>query len=330
VKNLSPATLIAFLPAVLVSSLPANASAQAIPGSNPTTTAADSARDAAFDSTGAAVDSAAADTAGAGSTTPSDTRWFASERLDILVPALLFTGFVLYYVSSARRGKTLYVRRLAGLDAIDEAIGRATEMGKPVLYLPGLDQMDQPGTVASMNILGQVAEKAAAYDTRVTVPNRDPMVMGVAQDVVRSACARAGRPDLYREEDVYYLTYSQFGYAAGVAGLMLRQRPAANLFLGHFYAESLVMAETGHSIGAIQIAGTDSDPQLPFFITTCDYTLIGEELYAASVYLSRDPLLLGSLKAQDLAKLILLLYVLIGVAAAFAGVNLDLWTAGAG
>jgi hypothetical protein len=186
--------------------------------------------------------------------------------------------------------------------------------------------MDQPATVASMNILGQVAQKAAAYDARITVPNRDPIVMSVAQDVVRGAYLQSGRPDLYREEDVYYTTYSQFGYAAAVAGFMVRERPAANFFIGHFYAESLVMAETGQATGAIQIAGTDSDAQLPFFITACDYTLIGEELYAASVYLAREPLLLGSLKAQDVAKLLIMLYTVAGVIAAFMGVKLDFWT----
>jgi hypothetical protein len=73
------------------------------------------------------------------------------------------------------------------------------------------------------------------------------------------------------------------------------------------------MAETGNSTGAIQIAGTDSDSQLPFFIASCDYTLIGEELYAASAYLSKEPLLLGSLKGQDWGKLILMVCIFIGV-----------------
>ncbi|UCG92590.1 MAG: hypothetical protein JSV97_02455, partial [candidate division WOR-3 bacterium] len=83
-------------------------------------------------------------------------------------------------------------------------------------------------------------------------------------------------------------------------------KPATNLFLGYFWAESLILAETGASTGAIQIAGTDSVFQLPFFITACDYTLIGEELYAASAYLSKEPLLLGSLKGQDWGKMIIL------------------------
>jgi hypothetical protein len=82
------------------------------------------------------------------------------------------------------------------------------------------------------------------------------------------------------------------------------------------------MAETGAQTGAFQIAGTDSVLQLPFFVTACDYTLMGEELYAASAYLSREPLLLGSLKAQDYGKLIALLTLAGFTILAFAGLNL--------
>ncbi len=35
----------------------------------------------------------------------------------------------------------MFVRRIAGLDHVEEAIGRATEMGKPILYVPGIGTM---------------------------------------------------------------------------------------------------------------------------------------------------------------------------------------------
>ena len=73
------------------------------------------------------------------------------------------------------------------------------------------------------------------------------------------------------------------------------------------------LAETGQAAGAIQIAGTADVTQLPFFVTTCDYTLLGEELYAASAYLSREPVLLGSIKAQDTAKAILMVIMASGI-----------------
>jgi hypothetical protein len=235
------------------------------------------------------------------------------DRINILVAVILFVGVILGLVERARRGAKLFVRKIAGLEAVEEAVGRATEMGRPILYVPGLDPMDEVATVAAIDILGQVAKKAAEYETKIIVPNRDPIVMAVAQQVVRESFSAAGKPQLYREGDIFYVTYSQFGFAAAVAGLMIRERPATNFFIGHFYAESLVLAETGNATGAIQIAGTDADSQLPFFITSCDYTLIGEELYAGAVYLSRQPLLLGALKAQDYAKLVLMAAMLVGI-----------------
>jgi hypothetical protein len=95
---------------------------------------------------------------------------------------------------------------------------------------------------------------------------------------------------------------------------MVGEKPATCFYMGTFFAESLILAETGNSIGAIQIAGTAMPAQLPFFVAACDYTLIGEEFFAASAYLSGEPDQLGALKGQDVGKLIVAGLVLIGVA----------------
>jgi hypothetical protein len=202
---------------------------------------------------------------------------------------------------------------------VDEAIGRATEMGKPVLHINGLDPLSTLSTLAAVNILGRIARKVANYDSTLLVPCFDPVVMTVSQEVVRNAYLEAGRPDSYREDHIFFLTDQQFSYTASTCGIMMRERPAAIFLLGYFYAESLMLAETGNSIGAIQIAGTDAQAQLPFFITTCDYTLIGEELYAASAYLSREPMLLGSLKGQDVGKAFVMVIIVVGTLLATIG-----------
>ena len=120
---------------------------------------------------------------------------------------------------------------------------------------------------------------------------------------------------------VFMAATEQFSYAAAVAGMMVRERPAAHIMMGYFYAESLLLAETGSTTGAIQIAGTDAYTQLPFFVTTCDYTLMGEELYAASAYLSKEPKLLGSLKGQDVGKALLIGLLFVGTVVASFGVD---------
>jgi hypothetical protein len=248
----------------------------------------------------------------------SRPQWFHTGRTNVLITGILFMGLVLYFISRARGGAKLFIRRIAGLDAVDEALGRATEMGKAILFVPGLSTMDDVATIAALNILSEVAKKTANYGTPLCVPNRDPIVYTVAREVVKEAYAQAGRPDAFNPDSVYFITDNQFAFAAAVDGYMMRERPATNFLMGYFWAESLILAETGTSIGAIQIAGTDAIAQLPFFITACDYTLLGEELYAASAYLSREPLLLGAIKGQDYGKALIVVVLIVATILALA------------
>ncbi len=240
------------------------------------------------------------------------SNWFRLDRLNNVVMLLLVTIVFFWAVSHAKR-KGLFIRRIAGLDAIDEAIGRATEMGKPIYYVPGIGDMTMVSTIASTFILGEVAKKVAQYDTTIKVPHYNPVVMTVSKEVVKQAFLEAGRPDSFREDINQFISSDQFSYAASVDGMISREKPAACFFMGYFMAESLLLAEVGATTGAIQIAGTDSESQLPFFFTACDYTLIGEELYAAGAYLSKEPMLMSALKAQDFGKLVVMISVALGV-----------------
>lgn len=247
-----------------------------------------------------------------------------ASRLNVLVAFLICALLLFYFIRLGKKKGSLFLRSISGLNAIEEAVGRATEMGKPILYTTGLGKMERVATIASMNILGNVARKVASYGTPLIIPCYDPVVMAVAQEVVKESFAKEGKPEAYREGNIYFVTQSQFGYAAAVDGVMVREKPAANLFLGTFEAESLILAETGNSIGAIQIAGTDSTIQLSFFIVACDYTLIGEELFAASGYLSGDQKIIGSIKAQDWLKVLIAVCIIGGVI--FSTLDLGFWS----
>ncbi|OQX91732.1 MAG: hypothetical protein B6D58_06570 [candidate division Zixibacteria bacterium 4484_95] len=239
-------------------------------------------------------------------------QWYHTKRTPILVLMILFCITAVVFIVKAKGGYTFYVRPIAGIDAVDEAIGRATEMGRPILYVPGLGTAADVATIAAFTILGRVARKVAEYNTRVICPNYDPVVMTVCQEVVKGAYSSVGKPDMYEPKDVFFITQDQFPYTAAVNGIILREKPATNFYMGMFYAESLVLAETGFIAGSIQIAGTDQLIQIPFFVCACDYVLMGEELYAASAYLSKEPQQLGTLKAQDWGKVVVVLLIIIG------------------
>lgn len=239
-------------------------------------------------------------------------------RTSMLLILVVYVGLMFYYVQRARQGRAVSIRRVAGLDALDEAIGRATEMGRPIHYTMGLQDFEAQ-TFASFEILRYAAGQAAKLDIPIIVTNYRPQVHPVTEEIVKGAFLAEGKADAYRPDNVRYLSDQQLAYATGVIGILEREKVAANLMFGPFYAESLLFAETGQKIGAIQISGTTMTAQLPFFVAVCDYTLIGEELYAAGAYLSRNPVLLGSLAAQDIGKMFALGVIAIGTLMNTAG-----------
>lgn len=235
-----------------------------------------------------------------------DTGWFG------VFSTLLVVFFILYNIARAKKtGGNLFIRRIAGLNAIDDAIGRATEMGRPILMVPGIGDLDAV-SVQAVNIFAQVTKTAAQFATPIKLCCARATVYAVAQEVIRDVYSQQGMSDRYSIDSVQYISDQQFAFAAGVSGIILREKVAAAFLLGAFYAESLIFAETCNSIGAIQVAGSTQSTQTPFFIAACDYVLIGDEFYAASAYLTREPVLVGSLLGQDWAKILMTAYVMLG------------------
>lgn len=219
---------------------------------------------------------------------------------------------ILWKILSAKRGKQLFIRRIPGLSAIDEAVGRATEMGRPMLFSTGLGGLGIV-TLQALSILSHIIRIAAKYRARIIVPTADSILYTIAEETIRDAYEAEGASEAYNRDDVRYLTDNQFAYASGVVGIQHRERVASAFYFGSFYAESLILAENGQQVGAIQVAGTPQITQIPFFIAACDYTIIGDEYYAASAYLSREPTLLGSLVGQDIGKALVLASIIIGI-----------------
>ena len=150
--------------------------------------------------------------------------------------------------------------------------------------------MDNVQTLAGLGILGRVARMTAQYETPLDVPVSRSLVMVACRETVKESYLAEGRPDLYKDDMVYYLTDDQFGYAAALDGIMMRERPATIFLQGLSTPSRWCWRRTATACGAIQIAGTAEPSQLPFFVAACDYTLIGRRaLPGRRLSLARAP-----------------------------------------
>jgi hypothetical protein len=242
---------------------------------------------------------------------------FEAGTFGALVALLIFAVLVYAMIQMARAGAPMrQIHPLPGVDALDEAIGRATEMGRPVAFIPGIGGATDPATLASFPILAHTATQSARYDTRLLVMNRDPVVYAITESIARESYLEAGRPDAYNVDDVRFLTNDQFGFAGGVFQVIEHERPAACVFYGDFAAETMLLAEVAAMAGAVQITATNNAIQMPFFMAASDYLLIGEEMYAASAYISKDPVLVGTIVGEDLYKFLMFAVIVIGIVVA--------------
>ena len=235
---------------------------------------------------------------------------------------LLLVGVLLWRESRRiTRGFIHEIRRIPGIDAIEGAIGRCAEQGRSVVFTTALTGIG-PVLYACLGILHYVAKRTARFKLPLLIPQNQPDVMAVVEDVTRLAYSEVGRSAYFQPENIRYLSDEQFAFASGYQGLVGREKPGATFMFGSFAAESLVLAEAGLQVGARQVAASVSPEQVPFFICTCDYTLFGEELFGASAYVSREPLQVAALAAQDRLKLLFLVVIIFGVLiATFNAVN---------
>ncbi len=232
---------------------------------------------------------------------------------------LIVVLIAIYEASRIASRRKLKARGIPGLERIDEWIKKAGELKRSVFFSPGTGAVTSPDTLAALALLGYVAERCSLQDVRLIVGTADLNVQQVAEDVVKTAYAKAGKADEFRADTVRYISARQFAYAAGVMGLLRREKPAVNFYVGEFSAEALEIAEAGRTEAIAQFGGSSVVEQLPFFMATCDQTLIGEELYSARGYLSNDPNTISSLVGPDAGKIIAILLILVGAILATFG-----------
>lgn len=230
------------------------------------------------------------------------------------VVALIFLVCALLW--SRRRlaeDSAIQLRRIPGIAAIDEALGRCTEMGRPAHYCFGVGPLDAD-MLASFQVLNYVARRCAENDCQLLVSVALPEVQPMVEEIVFRAHKTAGKPESYKPDYIRYLTNQQSMFSAALYGIFGREKPAANIMLGPFYAEALLVAEVGHTSGAMQIAGTGKSAQVPFFVAACDYALIGDEFFAAGAFLSRQPNELAAVLLLDMCKIATVGLIIAGVA----------------
>jgi hypothetical protein len=240
---------------------------------------------------------------------------FVGLILDIVILAL-----TVYYVGAK---EAPYLRRVPALDAIDEAVGRSTEMGRPVLYTMSTGWYGFDWRILTcISLLSQVARIAARNEARLVVPTggseRSYIIRPAIEEAVKTAFTVEGKPELFNSDDLPFFSGQQYAYIGGVVGMMQRDVPGA-LFGIYGASEAMNFAETANALGSITINSPSYPANAAVLACASDYIIWPEEAPAASAYLSGDPEEVAPIKTQDIMKWGAIILMIVGSIALTAG-----------
>ena len=246
---------------------------------------------------------------------------FVEGRIAGLIMFVAMVVITWYYMN---RGELPFIRRVPAVDAIEEGVGRATELGRPVICSPGIAVAGLDyWTVAALSMLTHVARLCARNDIPLLVPlggsDQSYTATEVARDLVEAQYRLEGKMEAFNVDNMPFLSGRQFAWASGYVGMMLRNKPATDIMVGVQWASAMYMSEVANTVGAMQISGSTYLSNIACLATSSDYVMKGEEQTAAGAYLSRDPVQLASIRTQDIIKVLAIVVTVVGVIALAMG-----------
>lgn len=233
-----------------------------------------------------------------------------------LVLGLLFVSLVLHSRWRLGAGFVPDLRPIAAFAAVSAAAENSAESALPIHVSAGaggLGDAMTAQTLAGLALVEELAQPAATSGARLLVSTASPLLLPIAEGMQREAHAAAGYPQDYKPDQVRFLSDNRNAYAFGVARLVHDERAAMSILTGDFSDEYLLAAEPAAGAGIELIAGAGNVRTLPFMVATASHALLGEELFVAGAYLSRQAAATASLLAQDQVRLLLVGMILAGV-----------------
>jgi len=214
------------------------------------------------------------------------------------------------------RGGRPDLRPIPAFDALRGLTARAIEAGRTLhvsLGLGGITGDTTADSLAGLTVLEYLADQSAAAGAPAVVSLADPTLLPLANSVVRRAYGADQEGAAQALRRLRWVAPEPAPYAAGVMGLLGGEQVDANVMVGAFGDEYLLMGEAANRRGIVHIGGASDPNVLPFVFATADETLMGEDMYTAGAYLLDKPWHIGSLLAQDFLRWLIVIAVTLWV-----------------
>ncbi len=235
-------------------------------------------------------------------------------EIQLALLLLLVVFLPVLYLSGRRvqEGNFPDLRPILAFNALQGVTARAIETGRAVhisLGLGGITGDTTADSLAGLSVMEYLADQSAAAGVPPIVTLANPTLLPLAQDVIRRPYGTDQEEAAEAARHVRWIAPGPAAYSAGVMGVLGIEAVDANVMIGEFGDEYLLMGEAAHRKKIAHIGGASDPSVIPYVYVSADQTLMGEEMYAAGAYLKRKPWHIGSLLAQDFMRWVIALVI---------------------
>lgn len=237
---------------------------------------------------------------------------------------IFLVSFIILFFYLMRRSKTNtpWIREPAAIQAIAEGIGRASEMGRPILVTTGRGTMfefkSSASQTASYSIISYIAKIAAQQGGRVIAGVYGGQNMPYMEETLHQGRIEAGvSPEVEASWEVRFMGAAIFSYASAMLEAILRDKPAAMFAFGAMFDESLIFLGVGRREGVFQIFGSDTTSNQCWWAALSDYMMWHEDMYVAGALLRKDKEMMYTIIGQDVLRLVVIAIMVLGIVLKF-------------
>ena len=232
-----------------------------------------------------------------------------------LITLFTICAIIYYFIQRSRNGNAPNIRPLPAINALKEAVGRAEEQGKMVHFTTGLSGLETdlaPQTIAGLSIMQRVARICGELSVPIRYTASRSYMIPIAEDIIRSGYSHSAVEPPF-SDTVVYVGENQSAFQASVVSYLMTGKAAVNMMFGGVMAEAINTLGAGAVAGCMQFAGTARMFYFPFIALLCDYSLIGEELFAAASTVTGNDVEKGTIKGQDISKFLIIALLSLGI-----------------
>ncbi len=241
---------------------------------------------------------------------------FQSGRITVFAVLVFVCALIVLFIELAKRGRKFELRKVQGVTVIEEGVGRAIEMGRPVHWTEGhplgskLYDSNGPYLVAGLAILNYVTSLCARLKARLIVDIGHTELYPLVHELVRSNFMAEGALDRYVEDDIQLMP--EQSYAIALAGRMVRNSIGCHVQTGYFWSQDMsLIPEVAQGLGAYVVTGAQVE-SIPYTIMYSSSVFIADEFFAAAAGITGDPIDVGGMMGCEGAKLAAIVLIVVG------------------